>query len=145
MDDYQRLTLEANAFMCHNGIKVTEITPERAVSILEVAPHSLNPYGYLHGGAYFTMADVASGALARADGRAYVTLDCSMHFLRSARRGEIRATARIRHRGHSTCLICVDITGEEGGLLATGEFTFFCLGDAPPMPSTGEDAAPRRS
>ena len=41
--------------------------------------------------------------------------------------GTIRANAYLRHRGRSTCLVSVDIVGEGGNLLATGEFTFFCV------------------
>ena len=44
--------------------------------------------------------------------------------------GTVRATAWVRHRGKSTVLTAVDITGEGGKLLATGEFTFFCVDKA---------------
>ena len=41
--------------------------------------------------------------------------------------GMVHGDARVRHRGHSTCLVAVDILGEDEKLLATGEFTFFCV------------------
>ena len=44
--------------------------------------------------------------------------------------GTVRASAWVRHRGKSTVLTAVDITGEGGRLLATGEFTFFCVDKA---------------
>lgn len=39
----------------------------------------------------------------------------------------MRADAKVRHRGRTTCLVNVDILGEGGKLLATGEFTYFCI------------------
>ena len=39
----------------------------------------------------------------------------------------MRADAKVRHRGRTTCLVSVDILGEGGKLLATGEFTYFCI------------------
>ena len=39
----------------------------------------------------------------------------------------VRADAKVRHRGRTTCLVNVDILGEGGKLLATGEFTYFCI------------------
>lgn len=129
MDDRERRLLEANAFMRHNRIQVTEVTDQRAVAVLEIGPESCNPYGCLHGGASFTMADVASGALARHDGRRYVTLSSHLEFIRSATSGRVTAQASLRHRGRSTCLIDVSITDEAGTLLSSGTFTFFCLGE----------------
>ena len=64
---------------------------------------------------------------AHTDGRSYVTQGSSMHFLRNQSEGVVRADAKVRHRGRTTCLVNVDILGEGGKLLATGEFTYFCI------------------
>lgn len=85
------------------------------------------------------MADNASGFAAHSDGRSYVTQSGSLHFIRNRSEGEIRAEARVRHRGRATCLVSVDICDEQGILLATGEFAFFCIGEA-----AGDGEAPRR-
>ena len=75
-------------------------------------------------------ADIATGAAALSDGRHYVTQPSALHFLRNPATGPVRASAWVRHRGKSTVLTAVDITGEGGRLLATGEFTFFCVDKA---------------
>lgn len=116
-----------NTFMLHNHIKIIEIGPDRAVAELTVSKDSLNPIGRMHGGAYFTMADCASGAAARSDGMMYVTLNSSFDFIRSAKDGKVRATAVVRHRGRTTCLTAVELRDEQGVLLAEGKFTMFCL------------------
>ena len=96
---------------------------------MEIGPNSLNPTGQLHGGAIYTLADCAGGALCRTDGRRYVTLDGTVHFIRSTNHGTITATASMVHRGRTTALVDIQITDQDGTLLARGDFTFFCLGD----------------
>ena len=116
-----------NLFATHNFIEMEHVEPDRAVFSLDVRPESLNAYGMVHGGAIYAMADNATGAAAHTDGRSYVTQPSFLHFLRNQPEGDILADARVRHRGHSTCLVAVDILGEDEKLLATGEFTFFCV------------------
>ena len=94
---------------------------------LEIRPESLNPYGMVHGGALYTMADDAAGSAAHSDGRYYVTQSGELHFLRNQPNGVLRAVGVVRHRGKSTVLVQVDITNEDGTLLATGEFSLFCV------------------
>ena len=119
--------MRKNAFMLHNYIELESVEKDRAVFKLDIRPESCNPYGMVHGGAIYTLADNATGTAAHSDGRYYVTQTSALHFLRNQSRGTVRATAWVRHRGKSTVLTAVDITGEDGRLLATGEFTFFCV------------------
>ena len=119
--------MRGNAFMFHNYIEMESAERDKAVFKLVIRPESKNPYGIVHGGAIYTMADNAAGAVAHSDGRYYVPQTSSLHFLRNQAEGVVRAEARIRHRGKSTCLVDVDITGEGNILLATGQFTYFCV------------------
>lgn len=125
-----RQRLQKNAFMQHNYIELESVERDRAVFRLDIRPESRNPYGLIHGGAIYTMADNAAGTAAHTDGRYYVTQTSALHFLRNQASGTVWATAWVRHRGRSTVLTSVDITGEGGKLLATGEFTFFCVDKA---------------
>ena len=123
----EALRLSANAFTDHNFIRLESLEPDLAVYCLEIRPESRNPYGMVHGGALYTMADDAAGTAAHSDGRHYVTQSGDLHFLDNRAHGVIRATGTVRHRGGSTVLAVVDITGEDGTLLATGEFSYFCV------------------
>lgn len=117
--------LSRNAFMAYNHMELEAVEPDRAVFRLAIRPESRNPYGTVHGGALYALADNAAGAAVHTDGRTYVTQAGTLHFLRNQREGTVRAEGRVRYRGGSTCLAEVDLTGEGGVLLATGEFTFF--------------------
>ena len=130
MDNLERTRrlLEKNSFGSWIGIELAELEADRAVVRLKPDQQHLNPYGIVHGGVYCTMADTVAGIAARTDGRDYVTQCSSMNFLRSQSEGTIRAEARVRHRGRSTCVVEANVTGTGGKLLATGTMTFFCLG-----------------
>lgn len=129
--------LPPNPFVAHNHISLRRVDGDHAEAVLLVAQDSVNPYGILHGGAYYTMADCAAAAACRSDGRRYVTLDGAIHFLRSAAPGDtVTAAAAIRHRGRTTALTEVTITDQNARLLATGEFTFFCIGPGELSPDT---------
>ena len=120
--------LEKNGFMNYNHIEMETAQQDYAVFRLQVRPENRNVYGMVHGGAIYTLADNATGSAAHTDGRNYVTQSGTLHFLRNQREGIIRAQARVRHRGRSTVLVAVDVVGDDGTLLASGEFSFFCIG-----------------
>lgn len=121
----EALRLKENAFTAHNFMELESVEPDRAVYRLEIRRESRNPYGMVHGGALYTLADDAAGAAAHSDGRHYVTFHGDLHFLDNRARGTVRAEGRVRRRGGSTVLVGVDITDEAGKLLAAGEFSYF--------------------
>lgn len=116
-----------NTFATYNHIEMVSVDEQHAEFRMRIRPESMNSYGMVHGGAIYAMADNATGFAAHADGRQYVTQTSALHFLRNQPDGVIRAQATVRHRGRATCLVEVDILGEDDMLLATGEFTFFCV------------------
>ena len=91
-----------NGFAVYNHIEMVLAERDHAIYRLNIRPESKNPYGMVHGGAIYTMADNATGAAAHTDGRNYVTQTSALHFLRNQPEGEIQADARVRHRGRST-------------------------------------------
>ena len=117
----------ANAFAIHNGITVRQLELGKAEAQLTMCDNHRNPHGKLHGGAYYTLADCAGGTACRTDGRKYVTLDGTIHFIRAAEQGVVTASAEVVHHGRTTSLVQIEIKGEDGTLYATGDFTFFCI------------------
>lgn len=121
----EELRQRPNAFSLHNFYELEILEPDHAVCRLEIREQSRNPYGMVHGGNLYALADEAAGTAAHSDGRHYVTQSGSLNFLNNRARGIIRAEAKIRHRGRSTVLAEVEIRGGDGGLLASGTFTYF--------------------
>ena len=118
---------EKNAFAVYNHIDLESADEDCVVMRLKIEDNSKNPLGIVHGGAMYTMADCAAGIAVNTDGRRHVTQGSNMHYLKNRTEGVIRAAGRVVHRGRTTSLVRVEITDEAGALLASGEFTFFCL------------------
>ena len=131
MDElFQRMQARAyaNAFAVYNHIELETAEEDRAGLRLTAVADSCNPYGIIHGGALYTLADSACGTAIHSDGRAYVTQRGELSYLSNRRLGDtVRAEARVIHRGRSTSLIHVDIRDAESVLLATGDFSYFCV------------------
>lgn len=118
---------ENNPFMTLCGIAVTLVEKDHAVAELAVRPSDFNPGGTLHGGAFYTLADAAATTAARTDGHRYATIDGSIQYHRAITGGRVLASAVIRHRGRSLCSAAVEITDENGKLLADAAFSIFRL------------------
>ena len=133
MDEERKEQMEAlvqgNEFMTHNHIRLESVEQDRAVVALEIHPESKNPHNMVHGGALYTMADNATGIAVHTDGRAHVTQNGQLHFLANQAEGTVRAIGWVRRRGRYTSLAEVDIVGDNGRLLATGQFSYFCISE----------------
>ena len=117
----------ANAFGVYNHMELESVENGRVVLRLNIHESSKNPLGIVHGGAMYAMADSAAGFAANLGEGRYVTQSSTMHYLGNCREGMIRAAAQVIHQGRSTSLVKVEVTNEQGKLLATGDFTFFAL------------------
>lgn len=125
--DIEQEIERVNAFSAHNSFRLEAVERDRAVYRLDIQPESRNPHGMVHGGALYTMADDAAGMAVHTDGRRYVTQSGTLNFLTNQREGVIRAEGRVRRRGKRTVYVSVEITNEEGVLLAAGDFLYFCI------------------
>ncbi len=114
-------------YLGHNGIVVDCIETDHAVLHVDMRPELANPYGMAHGGLLFTLIDTAAGAVARTDGREYVTLNANANYLRNTTAGRITADAHLVRRGKTATVVDVAVTDEKGTLLTTGTVTMFCL------------------
>ncbi len=111
-----------NPFMDFNNIKV-EFGENGKGRISHVMyEQSYNPYGTLHGGLIFTMADCAAGLAARTDGRNYVTQSSHMNFVKNVSEGTIYADSEVISRGKKMSLVHVRVTDDKGTMIADGMF-----------------------
>ena len=95
----EQARLEKDGFSRYNGFELEIMEQDRVVYRLDIGRNSLNPYGMVHGGALYTMADDAAGVAIHTDGRHYVTQTGTLHFLSNRPQGVIRAEGRVRRRG----------------------------------------------
>ncbi|GAA1053215.1 MAG: PaaI family thioesterase [Dietzia sp.] len=106
------------------GIDYREITPDRVVVSVDIAPHLHQPYGIVHGGVYCAIAEevasVAGAVWLGGEGKV-VGVNNSTDFLRAVTEGTLTATGTPVHRGRSQQLWRVEITDDEGRLAAVGQ------------------------
>lgn len=119
--------IENNAFPCKNGVVISDIKEEEATAYIDITADTLNAYGTVHGGAYFTLADTCAAFAARSDGRKHVTQSATSNFVRTTDSGRINAVAKVINRGRKFALIESKVYDQEGRLLFVGTFTYFCV------------------
>lgn len=116
-----------NPFMQHNHIEIGSVELDHASMTLDIRWDTTNIYGFVHGGAFFTMADCCAGLTARSDGRQYVTQNASVNFIRNVKSGRLTAHGRTISRGRHICVVSVEITDETETLLFASTFSMYCV------------------
>jgi uncharacterized protein (TIGR00369 family) len=114
--------MTADTLMHTLGIVYTDLGEDYLVATMPVNSKVHQPMGLLHGGASVALAEsVASAAsLLFVDPSRYEVrgIEISANHLKSKKNGELRAIARIVHKGRTTHLWEVRIEDEEGTLIS---------------------------
>lgn len=107
-------------------IRLIEAVPGRAVLTMQVNEARMNAHGGCHGGALWTLADMAFGAAGYYDGP-MLTVGSDLSFIRPARCGaSLHATATEITRTGRTGIFHIVLTtapDDPAAIVATGMFT----------------------
>jgi 1,4-dihydroxy-2-naphthoyl-CoA hydrolase len=107
------------------------VSVDECVAELTVGPQHRQPYGIVHGGVHAGIIEAAcstgAAVVAMARGQTVVGLENSTSFIRAARGGVLRVTARPLTRGRRTQVWDATVTDADGALLATGRVRLMCL------------------
>lgn len=128
--------LRADTFSSVLNIRLHELRPGYSVVSMHVSPRAMNCHGSAHGGAVWTLADLAFGSAGYYDGP-ILTTDSNLSFLR-ATPGGMRLFARatqVSRRGRSAVFHIVmgaDLE-DETAIFAIGQFAGRWVG-LPQMP-----------
>ena len=122
-------------FATNAGVQLLEVKPGYAKACLTITSEHLNAGGRTQGGALFTLADLTLAAAANSHGTLAFSLSSNITFLRASGPGDIlTAEARERYTGRTTGYYQIDITNQEGKLIATFESSVFRMDT--PLPFT---------
>jgi uncharacterized protein (TIGR00369 family) len=120
-----RLEPTQQGFAESAGLVVDEVGPTRVVGHIDLGPEHHTPWGVIHGGVYTTAvesaASIGASAAVRERGQVAVGLTNTTHFLRSLQSGTVRLEATALNQGRGQQLWRVDISDDEGRLIAHGE------------------------
>lgn len=120
--------LKQGGYIAKNGIELTELSEGYAKGKMKLDKTSNNPYGYVHGGCIFTLADTVGGSAALTYGGVITTLSAEIHYLNPAQNTEyLEAQAKVIKNGKKTAVFEVGITDANGENIAMVTLTFFKL------------------
>jgi len=120
---------ESNPYTNGLGIEVTHIEQDFAKGQIAFVKHIQNRSGFVHGGAYMSLADTIASAAVHSLGASYVTQSCSFQFYKATKDETLYCTARVNHRGRKTCVAETKLTHADGTLAGEGLFSFYKVSD----------------
>lgn len=125
---YLRSRQENDGYNAMHNLRVVTVREGYAEVLLPASPNILNPLGNVHGGAIYTLCDVAAGTAAASRGLVAVTLSANINYLRPGHAGEplTAATREIKH-GRQTAVYEVEVH-QGDRLIASAQFNMFYVG-----------------
>ncbi len=116
-----------NSLISHLDIEFTDATANSLSARMPVNEKTIQPMGYLHGGASLALAEtVGSGAsLLYVDIEKFNVfgMNVSASHISSVREGWVTATAKILHKGRTTHVWDVEIKDQNGKLISVARVT----------------------
>ena len=108
------------------GINLIQVGDGTAIATMKVDARFHNPMGTLHGGIMTDLADlsmgVATGSLLEGE-ESFATLELKINFLRPVFETELRAEAKVVHRGRTIALAETVLKNSEGKEVARATAT----------------------
>ncbi len=112
------------------NMEIKEVSPGSAIVSMTVGNEHLNAAGLCHGGAIFSLADVAFALACNSHGVMALALEISVNYLRPAKAGEVlTAFAREINLGNSTGLYSIEVKNQDSKLLAFFKATAYRFQD----------------
>ena len=119
--EHVKAYLGRDRFAAQCGISILEIGEGHATVRMEAGDEHLNSWGSVHGGALFTLADMAFAAAANSYGQLAVGINCTINFTRAAPKGALVAEAVEESRSPRIATYIIRIRREDGTLVATAQ------------------------
>ncbi|WP_235911127.1 PaaI family thioesterase [Heliobacterium mobile] len=119
---YRQGFMERDALAQHLGISLDEVGPGYAKATLLVTPPLLNGKGLTHGGAVFSLIDIAFAAASNIYGPTALGLNVNVSYMKATREGEtLTAIAREEKKTRKIGFYRIEVRDGEDDLVATAE------------------------
>ena len=110
--------LANDAFARENGVELVDASAGRARVKMDIRDRHLNSHGTVHGGALFTLADVAFALASNSHGIPAAAINAHISYLNAAREGTLYAEAEEFAINPKLASYTVHITDGDGGPIA---------------------------
>lgn len=118
---------QVEGFIKNNHYKLVDLKEHYCVMKAEVRDESLNPYGMVHGGFLFGLADTAAGIAAPSTGRKAVTLNANIEYLHAAYGSYIKAVAKAIKIGKTISVYEVLLYDDKEVMVAKASVDYFFI------------------
>jgi len=105
-------------FAEYSGIELIDVSKGRAKAKLEIKEHHLNSAKVVHGGAIFTLADLAFAVASNSHGTSALSINVSISYLKAAKDGFLIAEAKEISLNHKLASYSVQVTDEKDNIIA---------------------------
>lgn len=119
--------IKDNGFMTYNGLYVVEAKENYVKIGVDITEKSLNPFGIVHGGLIYTLADSAMGIALATTGRSGVTLNSTIDYLTPGKGKKLFADTEIVKDGKSIVVFRVNIKDENDTLVSVASGTYYII------------------
>lgn len=118
--------LEKSPFIRFLGVELIELADTFVKGRMPFSEEYQNPYGTMHGGCLYALADTIGGTLANMSGKMVTTVDGNLKFLEPAYKTKyIYCEATLIRSGKTLITVNVEIKDDNDKLLDCGYFTFY--------------------
>ena len=124
-EEYMNEFVEKDRFASFLGIHPVECSKGRAKVLLDIIEDHLNGAGVVHGGAIFSIADFAFALASNSKGSKALSIDASISFFKGVNKGRIFAEAYEISSSNRLASYRIDVTHEDGSLLAAFQGTVY--------------------
>ncbi|MCD6352618.1 MAG: PaaI family thioesterase [Proteobacteria bacterium] len=120
-------------FAKHVGIELLEVSEGRAKAKLEIKKEHLNGVKIVHGGAIFTLADLAFAAASNSHGTVALAINANISYLKAVSKGTLIAEAKEVSKNPKLATYSILITNEGGDTIAIFQGTAYRKKDKIPL------------
>jgi len=108
-------------FAAHNGIELVEVSAGYAKTRMQIEDRHRNGIDVVHGGAIFTLADLAFAAASNSHGTVAVAINASIWYVKAALEGTLIAEAKEVSLNPKLATYSIEVTNDDGQIVAAFE------------------------
>ena len=127
LENAKKYMEEVSGFIKNNNYQLVDINNDMCVMEGIIADTSMNPYGMIHGGYLFGLADSAAGLFARVTGRKAVTLSSHIEYLHAAYGSKIKAVVKKVKDGKHIVVFDVLLYDEKNVIVVKATIDYFYI------------------
>lgn len=124
MEDIKKF-FKNDKFAEYVGIEIVEVSRGRAKAKMEITKEHLNGVNIAHGGAIFTLADLAFAVASNSHGTVAVAINASITFLKAVTGGTLFAEAEEVSLNPKLAAYKVSVTDDSGDIVAIFQGTVY--------------------